>query len=330
MTVSRPYIESLVFFGGISADLRIQVDEFPSEAQPTVWGRDGALTLGGRAAGAATASVRLGRRFVDLVGCVGNDLLGRSILTSLKEDGVNTRLVDVIEEVSTALHEVYLDIHGNRRVVGSPNANARCLENQAKKADSTIFGADLLYATLEIPLSTVNRIVRTAAGRDVPVLLDATPLPTAEGFEDLDSTMMGRADVLLTNFASAQRLAGMAGAPGPNAVELAEKLLARGPRAVVITMGEHGAMLAVAGRHTFVPSFADYPLDLSSAGYAFGGGLAVGLTNQTRGNWRWEQLVYAVQFASATAAVCIQRKGGVSSLPKRDEVERLLAQQTVS
>ena len=273
--------------------------------------------------------MRLGRRFVDLVGCIGDDLLGRSILDSLKDAGVSTRLVDTLVGVPTGIHEVFVDVNGERRVVGAPNANSRCLEAQALKADSTIFGADMLYATLEIPHDTVNRVLRTAAGRDIPVLLDATPLPTAEGLDDLDNTLLGRADVLLTNYASAQRLAGMAGTVGASVVEMAEKLLARGPEAVVVTMGEHGAMAAMAGRHAFIPAFADHPIDASSAGDAFGGGLAVGLTNQSRRNWRWEELLFAVRFASAAAAVCVQRKGGVTSLPNRDEVEKFLAENQV-
>ena len=228
----------------------------------------------------------------------------------------------MLEGVPTGIHEVVVDAHGERRVVGSPNANSRVLEAQALKADSTIFGADLLYATLEIPIDTVNRVLRTAAGRDVPVLLDATPLPTAEGLEDLDDTLIGRADVLLTNFSSAQRLAGRKGAVGPNALEMAEVLLSRGPKAVIITMGQHGVMAAVAGRHAFVPAFADVSVDASSAGDAFGGGLAVGLTNQARNNWRWEEILFAVRFASAAAAICVQRKGSVTSLPNREEVER--------
>ena len=84
MSTSRPYVESMVFFGGISADVRIKVEHHPDSDWPTVWGSDGVLALGGRAAGAAVASVRLGRRFVDLVGCVGDDLLGNSILDVVK------------------------------------------------------------------------------------------------------------------------------------------------------------------------------------------------------------------------------------------------------
>lgn len=322
--VGRPYVETLVFVGGIAADVRAFVPEHPGGEIGVSWGSEGRLSAGGRAASAAAAAVKLGRKFVDLVGCVGADMLGESIVQSLREVGVTTRLVDRIDGASTGIQQVVVDVKGDRRMVGVPNANWQCGEPQLRKADSTVLGADMLYATLEVPLPTVRRAVATAKSRNVPVLLDATPVPTAVGDEVLDRTLLGDVDVLLANWTSARLLADMPMAAGPVAVELGKRLLRLGPKAVVITMGEHGAMVAVRGQHALVEPYAVRVVDASFAGDAFAGALVVGLTSQARGNWRWEQVLSAANFASAAAAVCVGRPGGLDSLPTRDEVERML------
>lgn len=321
----RPYVETLVFVGGISAEVRSWVPEHPDFDREVAWGSEGRLSPGGRAASAALASLKLGRKFVDLVGCVGDDLLGSGIVTSLSEQGLSTRLVDRIGGSATGINQVVVDSKGERRTVGVANANWQCGEAQIRKADSTIFGADLMYATLEIPLTTVRRAVGTAATRGVPVVLDATPVPTPSGEEALPSALLSHVDVLLTNWPGAQYLADMPAAAGPVAVEMSKRLLRLGPKAVVITMGEHGSLVAIRGKHALIEPPRVRVMDPTSAGDAFGGALAVALTAQARGNWRWEQLLHAVKFASAAASVCVSRAGGQDSLPSREEVERMLA-----
>lgn len=321
----RPYVETLVFIGGIAADIRAWVPEQPDADNEVVWGLEGRLSPGGRAASAAVGAVKLGRRFVDLAGCVGDDLLGESIVNSIQEAGVSVRLVDRIAGVPTGMQQVVIDSKGNKHMVGVASANSQFGDTQLRKADSTIFGADLLYANLEVPLPVVKRVVTTAAQRNVPVMLDATPLPTPFGEEVLEKSLLSHVDVLLTNWSSARRLVGIPASSGPVALELAKGLLRLGPKAVVITMEEHGAMVAIRGKHALVEACKARVVDSSGAGDAFAAGLAVGLTNQARGGWRWEQLLQATRFASASAGVTMTRSGGQDALATREEVERMLA-----
>lgn len=327
---SRPYVDTLVFLGGISVDVRAWVTEQPDGDNPVTWGIEGSLGPGGRAAVAAAGAVKLGRRFVDLVGCVGDDLLGDSIVHSLKDSGVSVRLVDRVKGTATGLQQVAIDSKGDRRMVGVPAANWHTGEAQVRRADSTIFGADLLFATLEVPLDTVSRVVSVACSRGVPVLLNATPIPTPSGEDVLDDSLLRNVDVLLTNWSAAQRMAEMPDASGPVGLELGRRLLKLGPKAVVITLGEHGSMVAVRGKHALVEPVAAHAVDTTGAGDAYAAALAVGLTAQSRGNYRWEYLLQAARFASAAAAASVTRVGGLASLPDRDEVERLMTAQSHS
>ena len=349
---SRPYVETVVFLGGISADVRMWVNRHPDENHPEVLATEGSFGPGGRAASAAVGAVRLGRRFVDLVGCVGDDMLGNVIVQSLKSEGVSVRLVDRMDSVQTGLRQVTLDGNGRRHSVEAPNANWHVGESQARRAESTILGADLLFATLEVPIDTVRRVVKTASARKLPVLLNAVPVSTATDIPLLSPTATGRSaapapakaggfasgamvdeellslvDVLLLSWQGAQELAGSADDAGAMGVQLARRLLDKGAKAVVITLGEHGSLVATGGRHALVEPYAVRSIDLTGAGDAYAAALAVGLTDESRGQYRWEHLLRAARFASAAAAVSTTRLGGQSSLPTRDDVERLLTTQ---
>ncbi len=323
----RPYVETLVFLGGIAVDVRSWTPAHAEVDAPMVWASAGGVGPGGRGASAAVAAVKLGRRFVDLVGCVGDDFLGETIVGVLKDAGVSLRLVDRIPDTATGIQQVVIDDHGDRRTVASSNANSRVGMAQIRKADSTIFGADLLFATLEVPLATVKQVVAMAVGRNVPVLLNATPLPTVEGVKALGKELLSKVDVLLINWSEALLLADMNGVTGPAGVEVCKRILRLGPKAVVVTMGEHGSMVAIRGKHALIEPFSVNAIDTTAAGDAYAGAFAVGLTSQSAGNYNWTHLLKAGHFASAAAALCVSKPGGHSALPDRESVERLLLSQ---
>ena len=325
MVASRPYVETLVFLGGISADVRSVVDTQADVDAPVVWASDGDIGTGGRAATAAAGAVRLGRRFVDLVGCVGDDFMGETILSVLKDEGVSLRLVESLASTATGFRQVVTDAKGDRRTVEVANANAHVGTAQVRKADSTIFGADLLFATLEAPLPIVAKVVSTAAARNVPVMLNATACPVSAERLRATKGLFGNVDVLLLNWTEALRLTDMTGTKGPAGVEVCKRLLQLGPKAVVVTMGEHGSMAAARGKHALIEPFSVPVVDTASAGDAYAAAFAVGLTSRSRGNYRWKQLLDAGRYASAAAALCVGQSGGFTTLPQRDAVEQFMS-----
>lgn len=100
--------------------------------------------------------------------------------------------------------------------------------------------------------------------------------------------------------------------------EAARRLMELGPAAVVMKLGELGA-LVWDGRH----SFAARPLqvravDTTAAGDVFNGALAVALAGG-------RQIDDAVLFANAAAAISVTRPGAQPSMPSRLEVDEFLS-----
>jgi ribokinase len=91
-----------------------------------------------------------------------------------------------------------------------------------------------------------------------------------------------------------------------------------GVGAVILTLGERGALLAHAGGMEAVPPFPVTPLDTTAAGDAFVGALAVALAEG-------RPLVEAVRWGNAAGALATTRLGAQPSLPNRREVESQVA-----
>ena len=85
----------------------------------------------------------------------------------------------------------------------------------------------------------------------------------------------------------------------------------------MITLGDRGVFLSENGREEILPAFKVKAVDTTGAGDAFNGGL---LTALSEGRDLWE----ASRFASALAALSVQKIGTTPSMPAREEVETFL------
>jgi sugar/nucleoside kinase (ribokinase family) len=92
-------------------------------------------------------------------------------------------------------------------------------------------------------------------------------------------------------------------------------LSARYGVAVVVTLGDRGAMACEGAEIVQVPGFAVDPIDTTGAGDVFRAGFIYGVIQ----GWPLPQ---RIRFANAAAAVSCTRLGGV---PTIDEIEGLLA-----
>ncbi|MDQ3700725.1 MAG: PfkB family carbohydrate kinase, partial [Chloroflexota bacterium] len=91
----------------------------------------------------------------------------------------------------------------------------------------------------------------------------------------------------------------------------------RGVGAVLLTLGERGALLIDASGEQRIRPFPAHAVDTTAAGDAFCAALAVAL-----GEGR--ALIEAASFASAAGALAVTVAGAGPSLPRRPAIEALL------
>lgn len=137
--------------------------------------------------------------------------------------------------------------------------------------------------------------------------------PPAEARAAIEATM-ARADLVFLSTEDATHLYG----DEPAAVAV-ERVLAMGPRLVVLKQGEHGCLIAsAAGERMSVPAWQVEVLDATGAGDAFA---AAFLTEWLRGI----SLERVGQFANAVGALTAGGIGSVHPLPTRARVEEFMS-----
>ena len=91
-------------------------------------------------------------------------------------------------------------------------------------------------------------------------------------------------------------------------------LLDKGLSAVILTLGERGALLLTPDMTQQIPAYSVEVVDTTAAGDAFCGALATGLA-------RGDNLVDAVAFANAAGALAVTVLGAAPSMPTAAQVE---------
>ncbi|MFJ4004209.1 ribokinase [Streptomyces sp. NPDC090023] len=297
------YDYDLLVVGSANADLVVGVERRPGAGE-TVLGGDLAVHPGGKGANQAVAAARLGARTA-LLARVGDDGHGRLLLDSLRSAGVDTSAV-LTGGAPTGVALITVDPSGDNSIVVSPGANARLTEGDVRAA--VLGAARVVSAQLEIPLETVAAVVRALPEGTRFVLNPSPPRP-------LPAEVLAACDPLVVNEHEARVLLGDADA-GDDPADWARRLLALGPRSVVVTLGAKGALVCDASGARAVPSVAVAAVDTTGAGDAFTAALA----------WRLgagEELPVAAAYAARVGAAAVTRRGAQESYPTAAEVAAL-------
>lgn len=298
----------LVVVGSANADLVVAVERRP-EAGETVLGSDLATHPGGKGANQAVAAARLGASTA-LLARIGADGHGDLLAESLRGAGVDASGV-LVDGTPTGVALITVDPSGNNSIVVSPGANARLTPQDVRRAEPLLAAARVVSLQLEIPPETAAEAVRTAVRNGTRVVLN--PSPPAP----LPADVLAACDPLVVNEHEARHLLRAAGHEAADAASpqaWAAGLLAGGPRSVVVTLGERGALVADADGVLPVPTPQVEAVDTTGAGDAFTAALAWRLA-------RGESLADAARFAVRVGAVAVTRPGAQESYPTLEEVD---------
>ncbi|MFD5582816.1 ribokinase [Streptomyces sp. NPDC058733] len=299
------YDYDLLVVGSANADLVIGVERRPAAGE-TVLGSDLSVHPGGKGANQAVAAARLGARTA-LLARVGDDAYGRLLLDSQRAAGVDTVGV-LVGGAPTGVALITVDPSGDNSIVVSPGANGRLTPADVRAASSLFQASRVVSTQLEIPLESVQEVVRSLADGSRFVLNPSPPRP-------LPREVLDACDPLIVNEHEAKVILGDAAA-GDTPEDWARILLAKGPRSVVITLGAEGALVASARGMDRVPSVKVDAVDTTGAGDAFTAALA----------WRLGEgasLAEAAGYAARVGAVAVTRRGAQESYPTADEVAAL-------
>jgi ribokinase len=299
----------IVVVGSINIDLVARAKRIPLAGESLI-GTGFATTPGGKGANQAVAAARLGYP-VQMVGMVGDDVFGQTLLDNLTSAGVGAKAVSRVAGPS-GVATILVAESGENSIVVITGANGKVDIASVDRQSELIRSAGMVLCQLELPMETLSHVLAFCAEAGVPVMLD--PGPAAK----LPETFWSQVAWLTPNGTEAAFYLGNVSEPE----DAAKQMLAKGLRGVVLKRGGEGAYVAVAGgKAAWVKPFPVQAVDTVGAGDCFNGAFAVALLE---GKDAWA----AARFASAAAAISVTRQGAQASMPSRAEVELFLAERT--
>ncbi len=260
---------------------------------------------GGPAATAAVAISRLGGRAA-LAARVGDDSVADAIVHELEGHAVDCAHVRRFPGHGSSVSAVMVDPVGERMIVNHLDATIPALADWLPAPIG--LGADAVLADTRWPEGAVHALAAARAA-GLPAILDADcPVPRNRAVLEAATHVAFSADALAEFTGETDPVRGLERA--------AEGLDAW----CCVTDGARGVFVLRAGGADHVPAFVVPVTDTLGAGDVWHGALALGLAEGMDASG-------AVRFASAAAALKVQRAGGRAGAPWRGEVEDFLAMQ---
>jgi ribokinase len=301
-------MSSVVVVGSINQDIVAYVERLPAAGE-TVSGSKSALHPGGKGANQAVAAARLANvgDNVRMIGRVGQDAFGDSLLKFLDSEGIDISGIGVTDEAGTGLGLISVDAHGENAIAVVPGANHRWGEPLAVMQ---LTASDVVVCQFEIPMAIVTAAFAQAKAVRATTILNPAP------FQNVPADILAATDVLVLNeIETAQMLGKVVNEiDDMSIIPAARELLARGPHAVVVTLGKAGVLVVERdGEAMRIPGRSVKAVDTTGAGDSFVGALAAELL-------RGIDVSAAATFANAAAAISVTRDGAASSMPRRGEI----------
>ncbi len=264
---------------------------------------------GGKGSNLAVAVARQGKR-VGLVAKVGDDLFSGAAFELWRKEGIATDHVKRTGAEQTGVALIYLDHAGQNRIGVYPGANTLLSREDVFAIEPHIGDARVLAIQLEIGDEAVQAAVDLGRAHGLTVLLNPAPA------RRLPAEILAKVDILTPNEGESRMLLGLSADDPISHEDVGRRLLDLGPRTVIITLGEQGALIVQRDAPALlVPAYPVNAIDTVGAGDAFSGGLCVALSDR-------KPLAEAARWAAITAAIAVTHIGAIPGLPDRKAVEQ--------
>lgn len=303
----------IVILGVFVADTAYRADRPPVMGE-TIMGNSFALGPGGKGSNQAVAAARAGGD-VHFITKLGEDAFADMALATWQDANVQPEITQHSDSYTGAAYIFIEEATGNNAIIICPGVARTISAEYIDSRKALIREADVFMTQLEQPMDAAMQALQIARKGGAKTILN--PAPAAE----LPEGMLELCDYVTPNETEAAALSGMPVGSVDEAREAAELLLAMGVGAVIITLGENGALYHDNTRSEHIPAISAGPVvETTGAGDAFNGGFAVALA-------RGDDPIDAVRFGCATAGISVTRPGTAPSMPLLGEIEALLAKQ---
>jgi len=311
----------LVVLGSTNWDICMYLPSLPTPGETVAGGKLNCV-IGGKGANQAVAGHRTGLE-TSFISCIGDDDIGRGILSEFERFGLNTRHIVTVPDTPTGTACIFVDEDGENCIGLTAGAN-RCLSaDVVASSHDAIVHARVLLMQLEVPLTSVIAAAKIASAAQTQVILNPAPA------RELPDEIYPCIDILTPNRGELGILSGMSVATEQEVTSAARSLLSKGVACVLVTLGKEGVLLVDAERSQSFRAYAVNAADTTAAGDVFSGALAAKLVDAIASDKHVHDLLDnpTIQYAMAAAAISVTREGAIPSIPQQRDVESFLLDQ---
>ena len=305
----------ILVLGSSNVDLILRIPRFHNPGE-TIIGENLVTAYGGKGANQAIAARRLGGK-VSFITKLGNDQFGRSYRQYFIRNGLDPKYLLQAPDLPTGVALIELSPQGENRIIVSPGANGSLSIKDLKTLPGIWKEVRVFITQLEIPLPTVRTGLKMAKEHGALTLLNPSPLIP------LPPEILSLVDFLVPNEWEAERLTGVKMREKGNFSKMAERLLRKGIRNVVITLGAQGLFFKNQDEEIRMDAFPVKAIDTTAAGDAFLGALACGLAEG-------RPIREVLRMANGAGALATTKLGAQPSLPGKKELEKYLTRRPES
>jgi len=287
----------ITVLGSYNVDFILKVNEFPAEGE-TVFAKEIYINHGGKGSNQAVSAARLKAK-VRLIAAVGNDESGKNAIKFWQDEGIDTAYVRIKNAVTGSAY-IIVNSKGQNMIIVNRGANALLSEEDL---DNSLAG-DILLTQLEINENVVKKALKEFNG--IRIL---NPAPAILK----DFSILEYVDILTPNEVEFKELTNSD--DFENGLQV---LLKKVKKAVIVTLGERGALIATRYERVLVPTVKVNAIDTTGAGDVFNATLAVYLE-------KGYDLISAVKIANKIAAYSTTIIGALG--PTYEEVKGLIEEE---
>ncbi|MET7255329.1 PfkB family carbohydrate kinase [Dyadobacter jiangsuensis] len=234
----------------------------------------------------------------NLVAVVGGDF-PKEMIDLLEEHGVDTKGLEIVQDGKTFFWsgKYHEDMNTRDTLITELNV----MEHFDPIIPDSYQGTEFLMLGNTVP-ATQKLVIERLAKRPKLIMLDTMNLWMNIALDDLKSVLK-LVDLLTINDEEARLLSGEY-----SLRKAAKKIMAMGPKTLIIKKGEHGALLFQEDRIFFAPALPlEEVFDPTGAGDSFAGGF-IGYLAATD-DISFDNMKRAIIYGSAMASFCVEKFG---------------------
>ena len=284
---------------------------------------------GGAPANVLVALQRLGHDTA-FIGKVGDDMHGIFLEATLRAYGVNCDGLAIDKKNFTTLAFVALNARGERTFsfARKPGADTQLTASELNRKvieGCKVFHVGSLSLTDEPARSATMAALDYAKAAGAVLSYDpnyrASLWPSEIIARDHMRSILRRMDLVKISDEECELMTDKA-----DPVDAAKAIVAGGASVCCVTLGGDGAYVRTAEGGRIVNGFAAEVVDTTGAGDSFWGGFLAAFCELGKkpAKLTLDEAAACARFGNAVASLCVQGRGGIPSMPKREAVEALL------